>query len=469
MNDLDAFVPFIPETVTVHLGAPSADAPNVTVPFVDYIANVASSEIYPTWPENAIRANIYAQISFTLNRIYTEFYRSRGYDFDITNSTGIDQSFVNGRDIFENIYRIVGEIFNDYISRQGNVEPLFAQYCDGIEVQCNGLSQWGSVELANQGFTPYEILTYYYGDDIDIVQNAPVEGITASVPTAPLRLGSTGDAVRALQIRLNRISDNYPAIPKIALPDGVFSFDTEEAVKKFQEIFSLTPDGIVGKATWYRTQFIYNAVKRLNELDSEGISLSEVSDQFPESLDPGTRGVEVANLQYFINYLSAFYDSVPEVTIDGVYGPSTESAVRAAQETFGLPVTGIVDLDTWEAIYRTYLGFVSTIPLKYIEGNIIPYPGVPLRLGVSSDSVTLLQEYLNFVATAYPEIPTIPVTGYFGTQTQNAVLAFQRLFGIRPTGTVAAATWLALTTVYSDLYNGSRLNDGQYPGFNVGE
>ena len=465
---MNANIPFIPEFVTVHLGPASSDAQNVVVPFVDYIANVASSEIYPTWPESAIRANIYAQISFALNRIYTQYYRSRGYDFDITNSTATDQSFVNGRDVFENVYQIASEIFNDYISRRGNVEPLFAQYCDGVEVMCNGLSQWGSVELANQGYTPYEILTYYYGDDIDIVQNAPVENITSSVPRAPLRLGSAGDSVRALQIRLNRISDNYPAIPKIALPDGVFSYDTEEAVKEFQRIFDLTPDGVVGKATWYKTQLIYNAVKRLNELDSEGISLSEVSDQYPEGLSPGDRGVEVANLQYLIDYLSAFYNTIPSLTIDGIYGPSTEAAIRAIQSTFSLPVTGTLDLDTWETIYRTYLGFVSAIPLKYVEGNTVPYPGIPLRLGSSSDAVTLLQEYLNFVAAAYPEIPTIPVTGYFGTQTQNAVLAFQRLFGIAQTGTVAAATWLALTTVYSDLYNGGRLNDGQFPGYNVG-
>ena len=466
---MDAFIPTIPEFITVHLGSPQSDAENVIVPFVDYIANVASSEIYPTWPESAIRANIYAQISFALNRIYTEYYRSRGYNFDITNFTGTDQSFVNGRDVFENVYEIVSDIFNDYIVRRGNVEPLFAQYCDGVEVTCNGLSQWGTVSLAEQGFTPYEILTYYYGDDIDIVTNAPVAGITASAPSTPLRLGSAGDAVRALQIRLNRISDNYPAIPKIAIPDGVFSFDTEEAVKKFQEIFSLTPDGIVGKATWYRTQFIYNAVKRLNELDSEGIDLIEVTKQFENELSVGSRGVEVANVQYFINYLSTFYDTIPEVTIDGVIGSDTENAVRAVQRTFDLPVTGVLDLDTWETLYRTYLGFVSAIPLRYIEGNIIPYPGIPLRLGSSSDSVTLLQEYLNYVAEVYTEIPTIPVTGYFGTQTQNAVLTFQRLFGIAQTGTVAAATWLALTTVYSDIYNGSRLNEGQFPGYSIGE
>ena len=269
---MNANIPFIPQTVTVHLGPPDSDAENVTLPFAEYITNVASSEIYPTWPENAIRAHVYAQISFTLNRIYTEYYRSRGYDFDITNSTAYDQSFVKGRDYFENVGRIVSEIFNSYITRQGNVEPLFASYCDGKEVVCDGLSQWGTVTLANQGLTPYEILKYYYGDDINIVMNAPIDLPNSSAPPVPLRLGSGGDEVRTLQLRLNRISDNYPAIPKIALPDGVFSFDTEDAVKKFQETFGLTPDGIVGNATWYKILFLYNAVKRLNELNSEGIT-----------------------------------------------------------------------------------------------------------------------------------------------------------------------------------------------------
>ena len=228
--------PVIPENITVHLGAPGDSAVNVTLPFWNYIANVASSEIYPSWPENALRANIYAQISFALNRIYTEYYRSRGYDFDITNSTAYDQYFVEGRDIFSNINEIVGEIFNSYVVRQGSVEPLFTQYCNGTTVTCPGLSQWGTVELANRGLTPYEILQYYYGDDIDIVTNVPVENVRASAPLVPLRPGSAGNGVRNDQIRLNRISQNYPAIPKIVVTDGLFSTDTNEAVKEFQHI-----------------------------------------------------------------------------------------------------------------------------------------------------------------------------------------------------------------------------------------
>ncbi len=462
-------LPYIPETVTVHLGAPDENAPNVTLSFPDYIKNVASSEIYPTWPENAIRANIYAQISFALNRIYTEYYRSRGYDFDITNSTAIDQSFVRGRDIFENISQIVDEIFNDYLRARGNVEPLFAQYCNGTTVTCAGLSQWGTVDLANRGYTPYQIVTYYYGDDIDIVRDAPVMGLSASVPQNPLRLGSTGDDVRTLQIRLNRISQNYPSIPKISQITGLFSYDTEAAVRQFQEIFNLTTDGIVGKATWYRIQAIYAAVKRLNALNAEGISFDEVTAQFPETLRPGSQGVGVRELQYYLRYLAQFSEEIPPLEQDGIYGPTTESAVRAFQRLYGLPIDGIVGEDTWEAIYRSYLGAIEAIPLQYTEGTAIPFTGVPLVLGVQSEEVRLLQEYLNYIRTAYPEIPEVSVTGIYGTQTQAAVEAFQGLFDIPVTGIVIATTWNAIADVYEDLFLGNRLSPGQYPGFSVGE
>lgn len=465
---MNARIPTIPETVTVHLGPPDSNAQNVTVPFTEYITNVASSEIYPTWPENAIRANIYAQISYTLNRIYTEFYRSRGYDFDITNSTAYDQSFIKDRDYFENISRIVDEIFNSYVSRQGNVEPLFTQYCDGIEVSCPGLSQWGTVTLANQGMTPYEILQYYYGDDIDIVTNVPVMNISASVPPRPLSLGAASDDVRSIQIRLNRISDNYPSIPKIAIPDGIFSFDTEDAVRRFQEIFSLTPDGIVGNATWYKIQRIYNAVKRLNELDSEGIRLDEVTAQFTGSTSLGDSGADVVNIQYLLAYLSQFYNTVPLIDIDGIFGQETASAVRAFQQTFDIPVTGEVDLETWDALYKTYIGFLETIPFKYVEGNVLPYPGVQLRLGSESDSVRVLQEYIGYISQFIESIPFVPVTGYYGTQTRDAVLALQAFLGITQNGVVGANAWNEISSLYSDLYNGSRLNEGQYPGYEIG-
>ena len=238
--------PFIPEYITVHLGTPNSNAPNVTVPFPEYIKNVASSELYPTWPENALRANIYAQLSFALNRYYTEFYRSQGKDFDITSSTAFDQAFVQNREIFDNISDIVDEIFDSYLVRQGQIQPFFAQYCNGTTVTCPGLSQWGTVPLARNGLTPFEILQRYYGDDINIVTDVPVEPNANSYPGFSLSVGSVGAPVRLIQFWLNRISANYPSIPKIQTIDGIFDEVTESAVKKFQQIFNLTPDGIVG-------------------------------------------------------------------------------------------------------------------------------------------------------------------------------------------------------------------------------
>ena len=461
-------LPFIPETITVHLGPPDSDAPNVTLPFLDYVANVASSEIYPTWPESAIRANMYAQISFALSRIYTEYYRTLGYDFDITSSTAFDQYFVNGRDVFGNIREIAGELFDNYIRRSGSVQPLFAQYCNGTSVTCDGLSQWGSVELANQGYTPYEILTYYYGDDIELVRDAPIENNTTRAPEVPLRVGAENDDVRVLQLRLNRISANYPSIPKIAAIDGIFSTDTEAAVRRFQEIFGLTPDGIVGKSTWYRIQNVYIGVKRLNDINAEGISLEDVTDQYPGVLQIGDQGNAVLNLQYFIAYVAQYYETIPAVAIDGVFGTTTQDAVRAVQSTFGLPQDGVVGERTWDALYRAYRGIVNTIPREFVEGVAIPYPGVPLRIGSESEEVLLLQQYLNLIAESDPAIPSVNPTGYFGPRTQEAVIAFQNQVGISPTGVVAAVTWSAIAERYDALHRGATLQNGQYPGFAVG-
>ena len=192
MPETPNIFPYIPETITVHLGPPDSPARNVTVPFSEYVQNVASSEVYPTWSESALRANILAIMSFALNRIYTEYYRSRGYDFDITNSTAIDQAFVEGRSYFENISKLVDEMLGSYLRRTGFIEPLASKFCNGTTVVCEGLSQWGSEELAQQGYNSVEILRYYYGDDIEIVTDAPIRGITESYPGTPLRLGSTG-------------------------------------------------------------------------------------------------------------------------------------------------------------------------------------------------------------------------------------------------------------------------------------
>lgn len=352
-------IPFVPQQITVHLGPPDANAANVTVSFSDYIKNVASSEIYPTWDEAALRANIYAIVSFALNRVYTEFYRSRGYDFDITSSTAYDQFFVNGRSFFENVSRIVDELFNDYLRRPGFVEPLAAKFCNGTTVTCEGLSQWGSQNLAQQGYTSTQILRSYYGN-VEIVNNAPIRGIMSSYPGTALRRGSSGPNVVVIQVELNRISQNYPAIPKLETVDGVFGSRTEASVRKFQEIFGLTVDGVVGKATWYALVRLYTAVTQLSELRSQGQRFYNISWEYPNSPRLGSTGEKVRHLQYMLGILSDYIPQIPPVSIDGVFGTATQEAVLAVQRYFGLPQTGIVDADTWEEIYDQYSGIENT-------------------------------------------------------------------------------------------------------------
>ena len=348
-------LPFVPENITVHLAGPSTPAANVTLPFADYVKNVASSEIYPTWDENALRANIYAIVSFTLNRVYTEFYRSRGYDFDITSSTAFDQAFVNGRSYFENISRIVDSLFNDYLRRPGFVEPLAAKFCNGTTVTCEGLSQWGSQNLAKQGYDEVQILRSYYGN-VEIVNNAPIQGITSSYPGTPLRRGTSGPSVVTVQVMLNRISQNYPAIPKLANVDGIYGSRTEAAVRKFQEVFGLTVDGVVGKATWYSMVRLYVAVTSLAELRSRGQQFYANSWLVSDPLRVGSSGDKVRHLQYMLSMLSQYIPQLPPLEIDGSFGPATRNAVIAFQQYVELPVTGIVNARTWDEIYDLYSG-----------------------------------------------------------------------------------------------------------------
>lgn len=351
--------PYVPQRITVHLGPPSSNAANVTVSFSDYVKNVASSEIYPTWDESALRANILAIVSFALNRVYTEYYRSRGYDFEITNSTAFDQAFVNGRSYFENVSRLVDELFNDYLRRPGFVEPLAAKFCNGTTVTCEGLSQWGSQNLAQQGFSSEQILRSYYGN-VETVVNAPIRGITISYPGTPLRRGSTGPDVVALQVSLNRISQNYPAIPKIPAVDGIFGSRTEASVIAFQQIFGLSADGIVGPATWYEVVRLYTAVTALSELRSQGQRFYANSWSPPNGLEVGDSGEKVRLLQYMLSVLSSYIPSIPPLTVDGIFGPATRSAVLAAQRRFGLPETGTVGAQTWDEIYDQYSGIENT-------------------------------------------------------------------------------------------------------------
>lgn len=367
--------PYVPQQITVHLGSPSSNAANVTVSFSDYVKNVASSEIYPTWDESALRANILAIVSFALNRVYTEFYRSRGYDFEITNNTAYDQAFVNGRSYFENISRLVDELFNDYLRRPGFVEPLAAKFCNGTTVTCEGLSQWGSQNLAQQGYNSDQILRSYYGD-IERVNNAPIRGIASSYPGTPLRQGSTGPNVVVLQVSLNRISQSYPAIPKIPAVDGIYGPRTEATVRAFQQIFGLSVDGIVGPATWYEIVRLYTAVTSLSELRSQGQQFYAIDWSPPNSLEVGDTGEKVRLLQYMLSVLSSYISEIPPLTVDGIFGQRTRAAVLAAQRRFLLPETGSVDAATWDEIYDQFSG-IENVSLRSTE--LFPTPNAQVN------------------------------------------------------------------------------------------
>ncbi len=445
--------PIIPEFITVHLGTPDSNADNVTVPFIDYVKNVASSEIYPTWPENALRANIYAIISYALNRVYTEYYRARGYNFDITNTTQFDQAFVPNREIFENIGYIVDEIFNDYVVRQGSIQPLFTAFCNGTTSTCAGLSQWGTVGLAERGLTPFSILQNYYGDDIGLVENAPVGFTTESYPGTPLRVGDAGNNVRILQVELNRIARNYPAIPRIENENGIFGVDTENAVRKFQEIFNLQQTGEVDKSTWYRIKQYYNGVKSLADLVSEGVTIAEATVPFANEVSQGMSGIPVTTVQYYLSIIAYFNNVLEPVPRSGTFGPETVEAVERFQRFYGLPVTGIVDTATWNTISRIYTETVASLPEGYQGNNAKLYPGFFLSEGMRNQSVTDLQTYLSLISQNIPEIPSVSVTGYFGAQTEEAVSAFQRLYGLTESGAVGPVTWATIANQYDAFVN----------------
>ncbi len=432
----------IPDTITVHLGAPDdASAPNVRVPFEDYIKNVASSEIYPTWPETALRANILAQISFALNRVYTEWYPSRGYNFDITSDTRYDQKYIDGREIFDDISRIVDDIYNDYVIREGTVQPLFTQYCNGTTTTCDGLSQWGTVDLAREGLLPYEILQQYYGPDIGIVFNAPIGQNIPTYPGLPLGLGSVGEDVRTVQRQLNRIGQNYPAVQPLLDTDGIFDVETERAVENFQRIFNLTADGIVGKATWYKIKSIFNAVKGLAELETEGLTPEEVDRIFAELLRPGDTGIGVATVQHYLMVLATFNNSLPMVEVTGQYGPETEAAVRAFQEQQGLPVDGIVGRDTWNALVTAYDRTIASLPPLSEEDVNEIYPGRFLTPGQEGQNVRTMQEFLSRASQLRDFIPPVTVDGIYGPETEAAVRAAQAWAGIPQNGVVGPITW----------------------------
>ena len=453
----------IPKNITVHLGKPAASARNVTVSFRDYIANVASSEVYPTWPEQALRANIHCQISLALNRIYTEWYPSKGYTFNITNSTSYDQYYVHGRTVFDVMVRITDDIFNTYLRKRGTVNPYYSEYCDGKSVTCPGLKQWGTVTLANQGRTALQILKYYYGNDIEIVRTNNIQSIPQSYPGSPIRQGDSGTAVFTLQRQLNRITKDYPFLGKLTV-DGVFGSRMAATVRAFQKQFNLTADGMVGRQTWYKISYIYVSVKDLAELTSEGeVSSGTLSDGTwgGTVLRTGSTGSSVEQLQFWLNTLAQYESSIPSLTVDGVYGTGTANAVRAFQRKYGLTVDGVVGRATWTEVYDQFRSIQSD------NGTPNAYPGTALREGASGQNVRLVQFWLKIARTVYPSLSNVTVDGKFGSATTAAVRRFQTYFGLTSDGVVGRTTWNKLYEVYNDIANkllSSSLRPGEYPG-----
>ena len=433
--------PIVPNNITVHLGKPDEAVRDVTVSFTDYISNVASNELYPTWPNEALKANIYAIISFTLNRIYNEWYRSKGYNFDITSSSIYDQSFKYGSSTYENINNTVEDIFNNYVVKNGQVQPYFTRYCDGRKTTCNGLSQWGSVSLANQGKKHLEILRYYYGNDISIKYDAVVGDVEQGYPGYEIGLGNAGNPVIAIQRDLKRIRANYPAIPTIQDNYGIYNEETENAVKKFQEIFNLPITGIVDKATWYKIKYVYTSVKKLADLYSEGISEREANFLYQDKLEYGDTGIEVEYVHYYLDAIAFLDPDIPRLPTNSIYNNNTISMVKAFQSKYNLPVTGIFTYTDWNVLKNVYKKLLNTYNGNYSEYINELYPDYFLTRGSQGDDVLRFQKFLYKICEYDHSIPGVRVNGIFDDLTEKSVLKLQKDYGFDLNGIVGPLLW----------------------------
>ena len=433
--------PIVPNTITVHLGKPDENVRDITVPFVDYISNVASSELYPTWPNASLTANIYAIISFTMNRIYNEWYRSKGYNFDITSSPIYDQTYTLNRATYENINNIVEEIFNNYVVKGNQIQPYFTRYCDGRKSQCDGLSQWGSVSLANQGKSFLEILKYYYGNDISIRYDALVGDNTMGYPGYDVGLGSAGNPVLAIQRDLRRIRQNYPAIPDITNTLGIYDQETVDAVKKFQEIFSLPTTGIVNKATWYKIKYVYTSVKKLSDLYSEGLTEAEATFLYEDELNYGDTGIEVQHIHYFLDAIAFLDPDIPRLKTNSIYNNNTMTMVMAFQRKYGLPITGIFTYRDWKVLKEAYDNILNSFPDEYKDFVDELYPDYFLVKGVVGEDVKRFQKFLLAICQFDHSIPGVRVNGIFDDLTEKSVLKLQKDYGFEENGVVGPLLW----------------------------
>lgn len=433
--------PIVPTNITIHLGPPNTDAKNITIPFTDYISNVASSELYPTWPRNALIANIYSIISFAMNRIYNEWYKSKGYNFDITSSPVYDQTFKENRSTYENIDNIVEEIFNNYVVKDNQIQPYFTTYCDGRVTKCNGLSQWGTVELANQGKTPLDILKYYYGNDISIVYDAKVQDNVEGYPGYDVSYGSFGNPVLLIQRDLRRIRQNYPAIPNINNKYGIYDEETVNAVKKFQEIFNLKVTGEVDKATWYKIKYIYTSVKKLSDLYSEGLTKEEATFLYEDELKYGDKGIEVEYIHYFLDAIAFLDKDIPRLKTNSIYNDNTVEMVKAFQKKYNLEPTGIFTYADFKVLKNAYDSILKSFPIEYKEYIDELYPDYFLVRGVTGDDVKRFQKFLLKICKYDHSIPGVRVNGIFDELTEKSVLKLQKDYGFDVNGIVGPLLW----------------------------
>ncbi|MCL2556503.1 MAG: peptidoglycan-binding protein [Firmicutes bacterium] len=455
---------FLPEFVRVKLGLPTSNAPVVRVPFIDYIKNVTSSEIFDTWPRSSMLANIHVIVTFLLNRIYSEWYPSRGHNFDITSTTQHDQRFIYGRNIFANIDRLVDEVYNVFARRVGFANPYFTEYCNGTTATCRGLSQWGTVTLANRGYTPLRILQFYYHNDMRLEETNLFQSVVSSYPGTPLRIGSQGPDVLRIQNFLNRIRTNFPAIPTISPPNGSYQASTAASVRAFQQSQNMTADGVVGLNTWNRITRIYVAVIRLSELGGEAERVGLSPNPPTVIIRQGDRGVNVAHLQYILDMLSRYYANIPAIIRDSSFGANTRNAVLAFQRMVNINPDGVVGPVTWNRLYQAYRGMTHVPSLPPVPppgiappapGPQRPYPGVVQRVGARGENVRWIQESINIIRRVYPAIPALTEDGVFGSLTQNAVIRFQQTFALVPDGLVGPMTWAKLNDMRNQVTGGT--------------
>ena len=436
--------PIVPNNITVHLGEPDQAARDITISFTDYISNVTASEIYPTWPKKAIEANVYAIVSFALNRIYNEWYRSKGYNFDITSSPKYDQTYTENRSTYENIDNIVSELFDNYVIKGNQIQPYFTKYCDGRVTTCDGLSQWGTVSLANQGKSVIDILKNYYGNDISIKYDAPVGDVFGGYPGYAIGIGNAGNPVLAIQRDLRRIRKNYPAIPDISSTVGIYDEDTKKAVEKFQEIFSLPITGIVDKATWYKIKYVYTSVKKLSDLYSEGLSLDEATFLYTDELKYGDTGIEVEYVHYFLDALAFLDEDIPRLPTNSIYGNNTITMVRAFQQKYGLPVTGNFNYSDWLVLQKAYDNILKSFPKEYQSYVDELYPDYFLVKGMTGKDVKRLQKFLLAICKYDKSIPGVRVNGTFDDLTERSIKKIQKDYDFDINGIVGPLLWKKL-------------------------